>query len=205
MVQEVFKYFPNLTEIQREKYTSLYDIYAFWNNKINVISRNDFKNFYVRHVLHSMSIAKFKHFSNDTNIIDVGTGGGFPGIPLAILFPQVNFTLIDSKKKKILVVNDIIKSLNLKNITTKSIRLELVKKKYDYLICRSVADTKTLLSWANNKIKKSKNKKYGLILLKGGDLKKELEGLNTAEIYEISSDYSEEFFKTKKIIFIPIS
>ncbi len=205
MVQEVFKYFPNLTEIQREKFTSLYDIYAFWNNKINVISRNDFKNFYVRHVLHSMSIAKFKHFSNDTNIIDVGTGGGFPGIPLAILFPQVNFTLIDSKKKKIFVVNDVIKSLNLKNITTKSIRLELVKKKYDYLICRSVADTKTLLRWANDKIKKSKNKKYGLILLKGGDLKKELEGLNTAEIYEISSDYSEEFFKTKKIIFIPIS
>ena len=204
MVQEVFKYFPNLTEIQREKFTSLYDIYAFWNNKINVISRNDFKNFYVRHVLHSMSIAKFKHFSNDTNIIDVGTGGGFPGIPLAILFPQVNFTLIDSKKKKIFVVNDVIKSLNLKNITTKSIRLELVKKKYDYLICRSVADTKTLLRWANDKIKKSKNKKYGLILLKGGDLKKELEGLNTAEIYEISSDYSEEFFKTKKIIFIPI-
>ena len=205
MVQEVFKYFPNLTEIQREKFTSLYDIYAFWNNKINVISRNDFKNFYVRHVLHSMSIGKFKHFSNDTNIIDVGTGGGFPGIPLAILFPQVNFTLIDSKKKKIFVVNDVIKSLNLKNITTKSIRLELVKKKYDYLICRSVADTKTLLRWANGKIKKSKNKKYGLILLKGGDLKKELEGLNTAEIYEISSDYSEEFFKTKKIIFIPIS
>ena len=205
MVQEVFKYFPNLTEIQREKYTSLYDIYAFWNNKINVISRNDFKNFYVRHVLHSMSIAKFKHFSNDTNIIDVGTGGGFPGIPLAILFPQVNFTLIDSKKKKILVVNDIIKSLNLKNITTKSIRLELVKKKYDYLICRSVADTKTLLSWADNKIKKSKNKKYGLILLKGGDLKKELEGLSKAEVYEISSDFSEKFFKTKKIIFIPIS
>ncbi|MAI28523.1 MAG: 16S rRNA (guanine(527)-N(7))-methyltransferase RsmG [Flavobacteriales bacterium] len=205
MVQEVFKYFPNLTEIQREKFTSLYDIYAFWNNKINVISRNDFKNFYVRHVLHSMSIAKFKHFSNDTNIIDVGTGGGFPGIPLAILFPQVNFTLIDSKKKKIFVVNDVIKSLNLKNITTKSIRLELVKKKYDYLICRSVADTKTLLRWANDKIKKSKNKKCGLILLKGGDLKKELEGLNTAEIYEISSDYSEEFFKTKKIIFIPIS
>ena len=205
MVQEVFKYFPNLTEIQREKFTSLYDIYAFWNNKINVISRNDFKNFYVRHVLHSMSIAKIKHFSNDTNIIDVGTGGGFPGIPLAILFPQVNFTLIDSKKKKIFVVNEVIKSLNLKNITTKSIRLELVKKKYDYLICRSVADTKTLLRWANDKIKKSKNKKYGLILLKGGDLKKELEGLNTAEIYEISSDYSEEFFKTKKIIFIPIS
>ena len=205
MVQEVFKYFPNLTEIQREKYTSLYDIYAFWNNKINVISRNDFKNFYIRHVLHSMSIAKFKHFSNDTNIIDVGTGGGFPGIPLAILFPQVNFTLIDSKKKKILVVNDIIKSLNLKNITTKSIRLELVKKKYDYLICRSVADTKTLLSWADNKIKKSKNKKYGLILLKGGDLKKELEGLSKAEVYEISSDFSEKFFKTKKIIFIPIS
>ena len=128
MVQEVFKYFPNLTEIQREKFTSLYDIYAFWNNKINVISRNDFKNFYVRHVLHSMSIAKFNHFSNDTNIIDVGTGGGFPGIPLAILFPQVNFTLIDSKKKKIFVVNDVIKSLNLKNITTKSIRLEFVKK-----------------------------------------------------------------------------
>ena len=152
-----------------------------------------------------MSIAKFKHFSNDTNIIDVGTGGGFPGIPLAILFPQVNFTLIDSKKKKIFVVNDVIKSLNLKNITTKSIRLELVKKKYDYLICRSVADTKTLLSWANNKIKKSKNKKHGLILLKGGDLKKELEGLCKAEVYEISSDYSEEFFKTKKIIFIPIS
>ncbi len=205
MVQEVFKYFPNLTEIQREKFTSLYDIYAFWNNKINVISRNDFKNFYVRHVLHSMSIAKFKHFSNDTNIIDVGTGGGFPGIPLAILFPHVNFTLIDSKKKKIFVVNDVIKSLNLKNITTKSIRLEFVKKKYDYLICRSVADTKTLLSWANNKIKKSKNKKHGLILLKGGDLKKDLEGLCKAEIYEISSDYSEEFFKTKKIIFIPIS
>ena len=113
MVQEVFKYFPNLTEIQREKFTSLYDIYAFWNNKINVISRNDFKNFYVRHVLHSMSIAKFKHFSNDTNIIDVGTGGGFPGIPLAILFPHVNFTLIDSKKKKIFVVNDVLKSLNL--------------------------------------------------------------------------------------------
>ena len=205
MVQEVFKYFPNLTGTQREKFISLYDIYTFWNNKINVISRNDFKNFYVRHVLHSMSIGKFKHFSNDTNIIDVGTGGGFPGIPLAILFPQVNFTLIDSKKKKIFVVNDVIKSLNLKNITTKSIRLELVKKKYDYLICRSVADTKTLLSWANNKIKKSKNKKYGLILLKGGDLKKELEGLSTTEIYEISSDYSEEFFKTKKIIFIPIS
>ena len=205
MVEEVFKYFPNLTEIQREKFTSLYDIYAFWNNKINVISRNDFKNFYIRHVLHSMSIAKFKHFSNDTNIIDVGTGGGFPGIPLAILFPQVNFTLIDSKKKKIFIVNDVIKNLNLKNITTKSIRFELVKKKYDYLISRSVADTKTLLSWADNKIKKSKNKKYGLILLKGGDLKKELEGLSKAEVYEISSDFSEKFFKTKKIIFIPIS
>jgi len=204
MVEEVFKYFPNLTEIQREKFTSLYDIYAFWNNKINVISRNDFKNFYIRHVLHSMSIAKFKHFSNDTNIIDVGTGGGFPGIPLAILFPQVNFTLIDSKKKKIFIVNDVIKNLNLKNITTKSIRFELVKKKYDYLISRSVADTKTLLSWADNKIKKSKNKKYGLILLKGGDLKKELEGLSKAEVYEISSDFSEKFFKTKKIIFIPI-
>ena len=201
------KYFPELTEKQYLHFQLLKGLYEDWNNKINVISRKDIDQLYERHVLHSLSIAKVIQFQNNTNILDVGTGGGFPGIPLAILFPECKFHLVDSIGKKIKVVQEITKSLNLANVTSEQARAENLTDNYDFIISRAVTSFPTFYSWVQKKIKKeSKNTlSNGILYLKGGDLHEELKDFKSKiTIYEISEFFTESFFETKKIIYLPI-
>ena len=204
-MQIILKYFKNLTPTQIEKFEKIGDLYRFWNEKINVISRKDIDNLYERHILHSLSIAKIINFKPQTKVLDVGTGGGFPGIPLAILFPEVEFFLCDSIGKKITIVDNIVEELNLKNVTAEKIRAEEINEKFDFVVTRAVAEIPSLMKWTSNKIKlESKNElKNGLICLKGGDLKEEVKGLkNNFEIFDINSFFEEEMFITKKIVHI---
>ena len=172
----ILKYFPHLTETQIEQFRQLEPLYADWNAQINVISRKDFSEFYERHVLHSLGIAKFTRFANNTKILDVGTGGGFPGIPLAILFPEVQFHLVDSIGKKIKVVNGVVESLGLKNVRAEQIRAEQLQEKYDYVVSRAVTRLPDFVKWIRKNIsKKQKNPlPNGVIYLKGGDLGEEI-------------------------------
>ena len=168
------KYFPNLSDVQREQFVKLKAVYGEWNPKINVVSRKDISELYTRHVLHSLGIAKFIHFKSDTKVMDVGTGGGFPGIPLAILYPEVKFHLIDSIKKKLKVVSAVVEYLELKNVTVEHQRAEQVKGQFDFIISRAVTSMPVFVQWTHGKIaKKSKNSIHnGIIYLKGGDLEK---------------------------------
>ncbi|CAI8293731.1 MAG: Ribosomal RNA small subunit methyltransferase G [Flavobacteriaceae bacterium] len=200
------KYFKDLTEEQLEQLNKLELLYKDWNSKINVISRKDIDELYLRHVLHSLSIAKLISFKNNTTLLDIGTGGGFPGIPLAILFPNCNFHLVDSIQKKINVVNIVVKELELKNVKTSCCRAELVKDKYDFVISRAVTNMKDFVSWIKYNVnKKSFNDlKNGVLYLKGGDLKEELISFKNVKTYELSDFFKEDFFNEKKVVYLPI-
>ncbi len=201
------KYFPDLTEEQNRQFLLLQSLYEEWNNKINVISRKDIDQLYERHVLHSLAIAKIIRFKDKTSILDVGTGGGFPGIPLAILFPECSFHLVDSIGKKIKVVQEISLALNLKNITSEQIRAEKIKNKYEFIVSRAVTAFPAFYNWVRTKVKhESKNElKNGILYLKGGDLNEELKDFKSKiTTFKISDFFTEPFFETKKIIYLPI-
>ncbi len=201
------KYFSNLNNNQLKKFESLFGIYSDWNSKINVISRKDLDNFYLRHVLHSMSIAKFHHFSSGTSIMDLGTGGGFPGIPLSILYPEVNFHLVDSISKKIKVVEDILKKLNLKNVEIYDDRAENIDITVNFVTCRAVAPMQTLVSWVGKKVSgvHKPDKKNGLLCLKGGDIYAELKDFNELEVVDLNTYFEESFFESKKLVYLPLN
>lgn len=197
------KYFPELSKNQLDKFAQLWDIYHFWNAKINVISRKDIDELYLRHILHSLSIAKIFHFNPGSKILDVGTGGGFPGIPLSIYFDSVNFTLVDSIGKKIKVVNEIVTALELKNAQGIRMRAEKIDVRFDLIVSRAVAKLPMFLSWVYDKIQAGNNSGVGngIIYLKGGDLDEELDLMPwDTKIYNISSFFNEDFFDTKKIV-----
>ena len=202
----ITKYFPDLSEKQVKQFYKLQELYSYWNSRINLISRKDFDNLYERHVLHSLAIAKTITFPKDSNILDVGTGGGFPGIPLAILYPEANFLLIDGVLKKIKVAQNISQEIVLENVKTEQIRVENLKEKYDYIVSRAVT---TLLTFYRLVVKNINTNfptalNGGIYYLKGGDLSHEKKELPVKVIESpISEFYDEEFFKTKKIIFIP--
>lgn len=207
ILDTILKYFPDLTETQQNQMDQLLPLYEEWNAKINVVSRKDIDQLYERHVLHSLAIVQFTTFSNGSKILDVGTGGGFPGIPLAILYPECHFHLVDSIGKKITVVNEVAKAIGLENLTAEHQRMEKVKGKYDFIVSRAVAQTKQLFIWAHQKVSKEQRNDLdnGMILLKGGDLKKEMKEFGRSYIEKDLSDYfSEEFFETKKIIYVPV-
>jgi 16S rRNA (guanine527-N7)-methyltransferase len=202
----ILKYFPNLTEVQKKQFKVLESLYQDWNLKINVVSRKDIDELYLRHVLHSMAIANVIKFRAGSHILDVGTGGGFPGIPLAILFPDCHFHLVDSIAKKIKVVQEVSTGLGLSNIISSHTRVEDVKGRYDFIISRAVAAMPTFVHWVKGKIAKNNNNslKNGIIYLKGGDLSEELQDYKTAKIYNISDFFEEDFFETKKIVHLPL-
>ena len=199
------KYFPSLTIEQKIKFDKLYTVYDKWNNQINVISRKDMDHFYERHVLHSLSIAKIIDFKPDTTLIDIGTGGGFPGIPLAILFPQCTFTLVDSIGKKIKVVKEVCKELGINNVIALHSRAEQINEQYDFIISRAVASMPLFLTWVKNKLKNEhKNEiENGILYLKGGDLKEEMKTVKKhVRYYKITDLFDESFFETKKIVYL---
>jgi len=206
-MEQILKYFNNLTPQQISQFTSLYDLYLDWNSKINVISRKDIENLYEHHVLHSMAIAQIINFKPGTTVLDVGTGGGFPGIPLAILFPEVKFTLIDSIGKKIKVANEVATTIGLKNIVLKHERAQEEKALFDFVVSRAVMPLEELVKLIRKNIaKKSINAlPNGLICLKGGELQHEiLPFKNIAESYEIDQFFKEEFFQKKKVVYLPL-
>ncbi|RRO22148.1 16S rRNA (guanine(527)-N(7))-methyltransferase RsmG [Flavobacteriaceae bacterium 14752] len=201
----ISKYFPDLTLEQTQQFEKVSQLYKDWNQKINVVSRKDIDEIYLRHVLHSLAIAKFIQFKPDSKIIDVGTGGGFPGIPLAILFPETQFVLVDSIGKKIKVVNEVVEGLSLENVKSINDRVENTKGQYDFIISRAVAAMPTFVKWTKGKIAKHSQHqlKNGIIYLKGGDLSEELKPYKNAEVIPISNYFEEEFFDTKKIVYLP--
>ncbi|SFN90817.1 16S rRNA m(7)G-527 methyltransferase [Bizionia echini] len=202
----ILKYFPDLTDDQIAKFTQLEALYQDWNLKINVVSRKDIDELYLRHVLHALAIAKVITFKPGTKLMDVGTGGGFPGIPLAILFPECSFHLVDSIAKKLKVVDEVVAGLELTNVKTTHSRVEEIKDTYDFIISRAVAAMPTFVHWIKGKVAKKQNHelKNGILYLKGGDLSEELQDYKTATIYNISDFYSEAFFETKKVVHLPI-
>jgi len=202
----IFHYFPSLSQQQKDQFVQLEDLYKEWNEKINVISRKDIEQLYLHHVLHSLGIAKVMSFADNTHILDVGTGGGFPGIPLAILFPNCQFHLVDSIGKKIAVVKEVAITLGLKNVSAQQIRAELLTAKYDFVVSRAVTELVTFTTWvrksfSNNNFNAFKN---GLLYLKGGDLTDELKpfGKHT-QVYNLSDYFKEDFFETKKVVYLP--
>lgn len=203
----IFRYFPGLTETQKQQFSGLLPLYREWNSKINVISRKDIDNLYVNHVLHSLGIAKVVAFKSGSSVLDVGTGGGFPGIPLAILFPETRFHLVDSIGKKITVVRNVAAGLELKNVHAEQVRAEQVKGEYDFIVSRAVTRMKEFYGWVHRKVKKqSRHELYnGILYLKGGDLDEELAELRTPhQIIALSAFFGEEFFETKKLVYIPL-
>jgi 16S rRNA (guanine527-N7)-methyltransferase len=205
--QIIFKYFPNLDEQQKEQFVKLGEAYSSWNEKINLISRKDIGQLYERHVLHSLAIAKIIEFKPGTLILDAGTGGGFPGIPLAILFPATHFHLVDSIGKKIKVVNDIAHILGLENVRADQDRVENLSGKYDFVISRAVTQMDVFIGWIKNKIKPNSahRLKNGILYLKGGDLAQELKGLNRKhKVYKISEFFEGDFFIEKKAVYFPV-
>ena len=200
------KYFPDLTDDQISKFEKLEELYKDWNLKINVVSRKDIDELYLRHVLHSLGIAKVQKFKPGSKILDVGTGGGFPGIPLAILFPESTFHLVDSIGKKIKVVDEVSEGLGLENVTSFNQRVEELEGKYDFIVSRAVAVMPSFVRWVKGKIEKESQheKKNGILYLKGGDLTEELKDYRTAEIFELSDYFEEDFFETKKVVYLPM-
>ncbi|AGA78298.1 16S rRNA (guanine(527)-N(7))-methyltransferase RsmG [Echinicola vietnamensis] len=209
MTQEldlILPYFPDITEKQKEQFTALGDLYRDWNQKINVISRKDMDAFYLHHVLHSLGIAKVMQFEPNTWVLDIGTGGGFPGIPLAILFPETNFHLVDSIGKKITVVKDVAKTLKLSNVEAQQARAESLPRKYDFIISRAVTRMANFYPWVKDKFKKEDFNEFtnGILYLKGGDVDEEMEELPISYVtYHLSDYFKEDFFETKKVVYVP--
>ena len=201
----ILKYFPELSSDKIEKFKQLEALYIYWNQRINVVSRKNINELYINHVLHSLAIAKIINFKNETKILDVGTGGGFPGIPLAILFPDCNFTLVDSIAKKIHVVDSIVDSLKLDNISTSVSRVESLNSKHDFIVSRAVTNMSKFLNLTKGRISKGGHNSLsnGIVYLKGGDLSEELKDIKN-QIYNISDYFEEDFFETKKIVYVGI-
>lgn len=202
----ITRYFPALTKEQFERFSGMKELYAHWNAQINVISRKDMDAFYTHHVLHSLAIAKVISFRPGTTVLDVGTGGGFPGIPLAIMFPECRFHLVDSIGKKIKVVNEVAKELGLKNVVAEQRRAEELDHTYDFIVSRAVAPWEEIYRWTRDLIHKDGKNALpnGWLLLKGGDLAEELKSVKKkCVIHEISTMFSEEFFQTKKVVYVP--
>ena len=199
----ILKYFPEITDEQKQQFEKLEKLYTEWNEKINVISRKDMDGLYEKHILHSLGIAKVMPFADGTKVLDIGTGGGFPGIPLAILFPEVSFTLIDSIGKKIKVVEAVSEGLGLKNVTAVHGRAEKLKEKFHFVVSRAVTQMPEFLRWLKGKFEKEQfNEKHnGVLYLKGGDLAEELAGLR-CEIFQLKNYFEEEFFDTKKVVYL---
>jgi 16S rRNA (guanine527-N7)-methyltransferase len=206
-MKQIEHYFPNLTEIQKNQFDQLGNLYQHWNEQINVISRKDTENFYERHVLHSLGIAKVIEFSEGSKILDIGTGGGFPGIPLAILFPDCQFTLVDSIGKKIRVVNEVKNELGLMNVVAIHERAENIEGNFDFIVSRAVTAMPDFIRWTKGKISKNKRNtlKNGILYLKGGDLREELSTVQQKlKIFNLSEMFSEEFFETKKVVHVSL-
>jgi len=202
---KLLKYFPNLTAQQQQQFNALPELYTFWNNQINVISRKDIESLGERHVLHSLGIAKVMAFLQGENVMDVGTGGGFPGIPLAILFPETSFHMVDSIGKKIKVVQEVAKAIGLKNVKASHARAEQVNEKFDFVVSRAVTQLKDFYPWVRGKFnKESKNKlPNGILYLKGGDLSQEIaESKLAVKQYHLKDYFTEEFFETKQVIYV---
>lgn len=203
----IFNYFPELTPGQRKQFEDMHGLYAYWNDRINVISRKDIDNLYVNHVLHSLGIAKILKFNPSANVLDVGTGGGFPGIPLAVLFPETRFHLVDSIGKKITVVKNVADALSLRNVTAEQIRAEDVKDTYDFVVSRAVTRLKEFYNWVHKKTKKvsTHSMQNGILYLKGGDLAEELAELGKPlTVFDLKDHFKEEFFETKKVVYVPL-
>ena len=202
----ILKYFQNLTAEQIAQFEKLEPLYKDWNSKINVVSRKDIEELYLRHVLHSLGIAKVISFKPGSKILDVGTGGGFPGIPLAIMFPESQFYLVDSIAKKIKVVDEVVAVLQLTNVKTSHSRAEGITGEFDFIVSRAVTSMPTFVSWVKGKISKTQNHdlKNGILYLKGGDLTEELQNYKTATLYNLSDYFTEDFFETKKVVHLPI-
>jgi 16S rRNA (guanine527-N7)-methyltransferase len=202
----ILKYFPNLSKRQNHQFKALKNIYLEWNSQINVISRKDIDELYVKHVLHSLGIAKVQSFNAGSKILDIGTGGGFPGIPLAILFPNVKFYLVDSIGKKIKVVNEVVTALKLENVVASHERAEKVNGKFDFIVSRAVTNMNDFVKWTHKKVAKQQNHplKNGILYLKGGDLKQELQNFPNTTVYNLSDYFAEDFFETKKVVYLPL-
>ena len=202
-MQIIRKYFPDLSQKQVQQFSNLQNLYEHWNAQINVISRKSIDELYLSHVLHSLAIAKIIQFEKRTTILDIGTGGGFPGIPLAILFPEVDFLLVDSIGKKIKVVNEVSSAIGLTNVRTLHERAENIKETFDFVVSRAVTNMTDFKKWVKGKFNKKQNNilKNGILYLKGGDLSEELRGISHTK-YEIGDSFTEEFFETKKVIYI---
>lgn len=201
-MQLIQKYFKDLSPLQIQQFSQLQELYKDWNLKINVVSRKDIDELYVRHVLHSLGIAKIIEFKSGSKVMDVGTGGGFPGLPLAILFPETQFHLVDSIGKKIKVVNEVAQGLGLQNVKTTHGRVEDVKDTYDFIVSRAVAQMETFVRWTRGRIAKKQQHelKNGILYLKGGDLTEELKKYTSAKIYDLSTYFEEDFYETKKVV-----
>lgn len=207
-MQEILKYFPALSPEQIHQFKELEFLYKDWNAQINVISRKDIDAFYTRHVLHSLGIAKVMPFVDGSKVLDIGTGGGFPGIPLAILFPNTEFTLIDSIGKKIKVVHEVSNALGLSNVTAYHQRAEVLSEKFDFIVSRAVTAMGNFLPWCQNKFlsRQLNALPNGILYLKGGDLKEELNPINRAlEIYDLSSYFRDDFFVSKKVVYVKMT
>ena len=207
MPEIIEKYFPSLSEEQVARFNSLLPLYDDWNSKINVISRKDMENFYVHHVLHSLAISKFILFSEGTTVLDVGTGGGFPGVPLAILFPEVKFTLVDSIEKKIKVVTAVAEELSLRNVTTLRSRAEEIRQTYDFVISRAVSAFPEFVKLTSARVRQGgfNSVPNGIICLKGGDLNEEIRPFGkSVKVWNIGSCFSEPFFETKQVVYLPV-
>jgi 16S rRNA (guanine527-N7)-methyltransferase len=205
-IEIILKYFPDLSDEQKEQFKLLESLYQDWNQKINVVSRKDIDELYLRHVLHSLGVAKIQQFLPQSKVLDVGTGGGFPGIPLAILFPETHFTLVDSIGKKIKVVEEVIEGLGITNVTAVNSRVEEIKGQFDFIVSRAVAAMPTFTYWVKGKVKKQSvhERRNGILYLKGGDLTEELKDYRTAEIFDLPNYFDEDFFETKKVVYLPL-
>ena len=205
-MNEILAYFPDLTEVQKEQFEKLDFLYHDWNEKINVISRKDIDSLYTKHILHSLGIAKIMKFEPGAYVLDVGTGGGFPGIPLAILFPETRFYLIDVIAKKIKVVQGVAEALGLKNVKAEQLRAENVKGDFDFIVSRAVTNMPDFVSWIKDKIKKQNKHSLpnGILYLKGGDLTEELKDFPKATEYNLADFFTDEFFETKKVVHLPL-
>lgn len=204
-MKEILQHFPDLSDFQIKQFEKIPDLYKDWNQKINVVSRKDIDEIYTRHVLHSLAIAKIQAFLPHTKVLDVGTGGGFPGIPLAILYPECHFTLVDSIGKKIKVVNEVVEGLQLKNVTPINDRVENTKGQFEFIVSRAVAAMPTFTHWVKGKIDSNSRheRRNGILYLKGGDLKEELAGFQRVEIFDLKTLFQDSFFETKKLVYLP--